>query len=171
MLPEIIHEHYVVFTQLLCWLAEQQSSASTRKGDNSLHKSSWVCTQVLLAVNVAFECICKNWQQVTQPCGWELPKSWQRKGRSPHPCKSSTWRSCAHAVKSDAFQQLNPFPRYFSFVLQRQSFAVWASTVTWRRELRRGRDVERRGTSGLGGVNFIVPDNVMFRQEEGQEGH
>lgn len=55
-----------------------------------------------------------------------LPKSWQRKGCSPpHLQKQSVPKLCLHAVKPDAFQQLNPLPRYFSFF--RQSFAVVGS--------------------------------------------
>lgn len=51
-----------------------------------------------------------------------LPKSWQRKGCSPHLQKQYVAELCLHAAKPDAFQQLNPFPRFFSFFLQ--SFAA-----------------------------------------------
>lgn len=54
-----------------------------------------------------------------------LPKSWQRKGLlPPHQQKQHVVELCLHAAKPDAFQQHNPFPRYFSFFPQRASFAA-----------------------------------------------
>lgn len=114
-LPAIIHEHYVVFAQLLCWLAEQQSSASNRKGDNSLYKSSSARTQGLLAINVAIGWIHKYWWWVMQPWG---PGKCQK--FLPHLQEQNMAELC----KTDAFQQLNPFPCCFSFFLQTQSFAA-----------------------------------------------
>lgn len=139
-LPAIIHEHYVVFTQLLGWWAEQQSSASNRKGDNSLYKSSSACTQSLLEVNVAIGWVHKNWQQVMQPWG---EGGCQKVGRGraipPSTCKGSTWLSCA-------FTQRNQMP-FSSLILSLITFhsfyrdkalQSWASKVSWCSKIRKG---------------------------------
>lgn len=98
-----------------------------------------------------------------------LPKSWQRKGCfPPHLQKHYVAELCLHAAKPDAFQQLNPFPCYFLFFLQRQSFGDVGFHGLM---VQRDRESRGVGHGGPGRVNPNVPATVMFRQVEGQEGH